>query len=162
MSVALPPMASRKEQKEQARAARIAQEQAKAASTQRMRRIQIFGGVTAIAVIVIVVAIVLSSSGGGNGGGNNTSTDLAKGKQATQIVNSVDSMLKGIPQNGVTLGNPNAKVTLTCHGDLQCPICKAFTLMVFPTFVQQEVKTGHVKVVYRSSCTASCNNTSVP
>jgi protein-disulfide isomerase len=62
----------------------------------------------------------------------------------------------------VTLGNPDAKVTLTYLGDLQCPICKVFTLTVFPTFVQREVKTGHVKVVYRSSCTASCNNTSVP
>ena len=47
-------MASRKEQKEQARAARIAQEQGAAAKAQRTRRLQIFGGVIAIAVIVIV------------------------------------------------------------------------------------------------------------
>src|SRR5579875_3231142 len=110
-SVIWPPMASRKEQKEQARAARLAQEQATAAKAQRNRRLQIFGGAIAIAVIVIVVAIVISTSGGG-GNTPNTSNGLAKGAQERQIVNSVDSLIGGIPQNGVTLGNPKAKVTM--------------------------------------------------
>ncbi len=148
-------MASRKEQKEQARAARIAQEQAAASSAQRTRRLQILGGVIAIAVIVIVVAIVLSSSGNGNRP-KGTTTTLAKGSTLHQILGAVNTELAGIPQSGTTLGNPKAPVTMQYYGDLECPICQAFTLDVFPTFVQQEVKTGHVKVVYRSMCTATC------
>jgi protein-disulfide isomerase len=147
-------MASRKEQKEQARAARIAQEQGAAAKAQRTRRLQIFGGVTAIAVIVIVVAIVVSSGGGGDKGP--TSNGTASGTQLTSIQKNVSTVLNGIPQSGNTLGNPKAKVTMTYFGDLQCPICKEFTLNNFPEFVQKQVRTGNVKVVYRSFCTATC------
>jgi protein-disulfide isomerase len=148
-------MASRKEQKEQARAARIAQQEQAAAKAQRTRRIQIFGGATAIAVIVIVVAIVVSSGGSGKHG----SPLLKPGSRAErQLVSSVSSGLSSIPQSGTTLGKPSAKVTMIYFGDLQCPICQAFTLGVFPQFVQDEVKTGKVKVTFRSSCTATCSD----
>ena len=116
-------MASRKEQKEQARAARIAKEQATAANAQRTRRLQILGGAVAVAVIVVVVAIVVSSGGGAA----NTGTSLTPGPTATAASKSVDAELAGIPQNGTTLGKPSAKVTMIYFGDLQCPICKAFT-----------------------------------
>ena len=147
-------MASRKEQKEQARAARIAQEQAAAANAQRTRRIQMFGGAIAIAVIAVVVAIVLSSGGSKP---KNVSTGLATGAAEHQMYSSVNSLLSGIPQSGATLGNPNAKVTMMYFGDLECPVCQQFTLGVFPEFVQKQVRTGKVKVVYRSMCTATCD-----
>jgi protein-disulfide isomerase len=148
-------MASRKDQKEQARAARIAQEQAAAADAQRKRRIQILGGTVTIAVIAIAVAIVLSV-GGGNGAPKGAVSGIQKGKQKQTLVSSVQTLLKGIPQSGNTLGNPHAKVTMQYFGDLECPICQAFTLTVFPQFVQDQVRTGHVKVEYRSMCTATC------
>jgi protein-disulfide isomerase len=148
-------MASRKEQKELARAARLAQEQDAASKAQRTRRFQIFGGATVIAVIVIVVAIVASSSGGG--GPKGAHNGLETGTKAHQLVSSVDTLLNKIPQSGNTLGSPTAKVTMTYFGDLECPYCQAFTLDVFPSFVQQEVRTGNVKVEYRSMCTATCD-----
>jgi hypothetical protein len=58
-------MASRVKQKEEARARRLAQEQAQLARAQRTRRMQMLGGVVLAAVIVAVVVIVISSSGGG-------------------------------------------------------------------------------------------------
>lgn len=146
-------MASRKEQKEQARVARIAAQQAAADKAQRMRRMQIFGGAIAIAVVVIVVAIVVSTGGGKKIG----HTGLATGKTLQQIKASVNSVIGGIPESGTTLGDPKAPVTMQYFGDLECPVCQAFTLLAFPTFVAQEVKTGHVKVVYRSICTATCD-----
>jgi hypothetical protein len=57
-------MASRVKQKEEARARRLAQEQAQLARAQRTRRMQMLGGVVLAAVIVAVVVIVISSSGG--------------------------------------------------------------------------------------------------
>ncbi|MGH2843392.1 MAG: DsbA family protein [Solirubrobacteraceae bacterium] len=145
-------MASRKEQKEQARAARLAREQESAAKRQRTRRLQVFGGVIAAAVIVVIVAIALSSGGGGA-----KKVDRA---QAKADYAAVHSLLAGIPQHGTTLGNPKAPVTLTYFGDLECPTCRAFTITpgYLSQFIQQRVRTGNVKVVYRSSCTATCNN----
>src|SRR5579862_5607016 len=148
-------MASRKEQKEQARSARIAQEQAAVSKAQRTRRIQFLGGAIAIAVAVIVVAIVISSGGSNKPAG--ASNGLLKGSAEHQLVSNVDALLAGIPQTGTTLGNPNAKVTMQYFGDLECPICQEFTLNIFPTFIQKQVRTGNVKVIYRSMCTATCD-----
>jgi protein-disulfide isomerase len=148
-------MASRKEQKEQARAARLTQEQNAAAKAQRNRRLQIFGGASAIAVIVIVVAIVISS-----GGGSPTS-GLQHGKAASAVYNTVNAEIGGIPQSGATLGKPSAKVTLTYWGDLQCPVCQDFTLGRagggLPEFIQKDVRTGIANVHYESLCTSTCN-----
>ncbi len=58
--------------------------------------------------------------------------------------------LKGIPQHGITLGNPNAPVTLVWFGDLQCPICREFHAAVFSTLVNNYVRTGKVKLVWRN------------
>jgi hypothetical protein len=57
-------MASRKEQKAQARARRLAEEQALADRTRRTRRLQMLGGVLLGAAIVLAVAIAIASSGG--------------------------------------------------------------------------------------------------
>jgi protein-disulfide isomerase len=146
-------MASRKEQKEQARAARLAKQQAAAAQTQRKRRLQIFGGVIAVAVIVIVVAIVVSSGGGSKG---------TSGLLHTATYRTVNAELKGIPESGTTLGYPSAKVTLTYFGDLECPICMEFTTGEdgggLPEFVQKDVRGKIAKVQYKSLCTATCND----
>lgn len=144
-------MASRAKAKEEARERRLAQEQARAAQVQRTRRIQMLVGVIVTAIVVVGVAIAISSGGGGSGG-------LQKGKQQTQTVASVSSLLSGIPQSGTTLGNPKAPVTMTYWGDLECPICKDFTVSSFPQLISNEVKQGKVKVVYKSFCTATCNN----
>lgn len=152
-------MASRKDQKEQARAARVAQEQQAMASKQRTRRLQIIGGVVAIAVIVVVVAVVISSSGGSSTpAGTKTSTGLATGSNEQKIIAQVDALYKGIPQSKTTLGNSDAKVTMEYFGDLECPICQEFTLDVFPQFVKEQVRPGTVKVTYRSMCTATCGS----
>ena len=53
------------------------------------------------------------------------------------------------------LGNPNAPVTLQYFGDLECPICKDFTLGALPPIIQKWVRTGKVKIEYRSLETAT-------
>jgi protein-disulfide isomerase len=145
-------MASRKEQKEAARQRRLEQEQAAAAQAARTRRLQIGGGVAAIVVIVVVVAIAISSSGGG---GSKTTGLLPKTKATSQIA-QVNTLLTGIPQSGATLGKASAPVTMTYYGDLECPICQEFTLQGgFPQIVQNEVRSGKVKIVYKAFETAT-------
>ena len=146
-------MASRAKAKEEARQRRIAEEQARAATAQRMRRLQMLTGVVLLAVIVIVVAIAISSGNSASKGG------LQQGKKLAATESTVSSLLAGIPQSGDTLGNPSAPVTMTYFGDLECPVCQAFTLVGgFSQLVQNEVRQGKVKVVYQATCTATCND----
>ncbi len=142
-------MASRKEQKEQARARRLEEERARQEQTRRQRRLRMLGGVVLAAVAVVAVAIAISSS-------NNSASGIKKGSQASATVNQVEQMFSGIPQSGTVLGNPNAKVTMTYYGDLECPVCQDFTLKGgFPQLVANDVRSGKVKVDYKSFETAT-------
>jgi protein-disulfide isomerase len=152
-------MASRKEAKEEARAKRLADEQARAAQTQRTRRIQMLAGVVIAAVAIVVVAIAVSS------GGSSAKPGPPKGSKAqAALTDTISSLLTGIPESGTELGNPNAPVTMTYFGDLECPICAEFTTGAndsgggFSQTVSTLVRAGKVKVIYRSFCTATCND----
>jgi protein-disulfide isomerase len=103
------------------------------------------------AVIVVVAAIAISSGGGGA-----NPTGLQKGKAASKTATSVQALLAGIPQSGARLGNPKAPVTMIYYGDLECPVCKDFTLNGgFPQLISKDVRSGKVQVVYRAFQTAT-------
>jgi uncharacterized protein DUF3105 len=61
-------MASRKEQKEQARARRLAEEEARAERERRNRRLQMLAGVTLTIVAIAAVGIAIGAGGGGGKG----------------------------------------------------------------------------------------------
>jgi protein-disulfide isomerase len=144
-------MASRTKQKEEARARRLAEERARAEHARRQRRLRMVGGIMLGALAVVAVAIAVSS-----GGSSSAATGLQSGTKALQTEAQVTTLLSGIPQTGAVLGNPNAKVTMDFYGDLECPICRDFTLSGgWPQLVANEVRQGKVKVVYRSFQTAT-------
>jgi protein-disulfide isomerase len=145
-------MASRKEQKEAARQRRMEEERLRAEKARRDLRLRILGGMVVLVIALVAVVIAVSSSGGGG---------LKTGKAATATEKQVEGLLAGIPQSGRILGDPKAPVTMTYFGDLECPICRDFTLGAdgggFPQLLANEVKSGKVKVDYKSYCTATCN-----
>jgi protein-disulfide isomerase len=145
-------MASRREQKESARRARLEAEQAAAARGARTRRLGIVAGVVILALIVVVVAVVVSTSGSKPPG-------VATGPAETAVANSVARQLRGIPQNGVVLGQASAPVTVQYFGDLECPVCQALTLGEdhggLPRLIAGPVRQGEVKLVYKSFETAT-------
>jgi protein-disulfide isomerase len=143
-------MASRTKQKEEARARRLAEERARAERQRRERRLRMIGGVVLSAIAVVAVFIAISSGGG------SSSSGLQTGKKASQVSTQVDQLLNGIPQAGATLGRATAPVTLTYYGDLECPVCQAFTLQGgFPQLVANDIRKGRVKVVYKAFQTAT-------
>ena len=99
---------------------------------------------------MVAVAIAISSSGGG-------SAPSPTSAAARQSANTVGALLAGIPQSGQTIGNPNAKVTVTEYGDLQCPVCRDFALSSENQLIQNEVRSGKAKLVYKSLETATGN-----
>jgi protein-disulfide isomerase len=114
-------------------------------------------GVLSAAIAIAAGAIVISSSGGGTVTAGLPTTR----RQAQSVVVGVNALLAGIPQSGQRLGRSNAPVSVTYYGDLQCPYCAAFTLSGgFSELVADDVRRGRVKVVYRSLCSATCNDPS--
>jgi protein-disulfide isomerase len=74
---------------------------------------------------------------------------LLNGSKSPGVVTTPVVSLAGIPEDGTVLGKPTAKVTLIEYADQQCPICRDYTLNVFPAVVREFVRTGRVKMEYR-------------
>lgn len=129
-------MSSRKEQKEQARKAREQKERDIAAAANRQRRLWIIGGVLGIAVLAVLIVVVASSQTGTK----STSADAA----------AVNEMYADIPQNGPVLGEPDAKATIVEFADLKCPFCADFEIESMPTIIEELIRTGKAKFIYRN------------
>ena len=139
---------TRKQRREQARAERKAMEEAHAASAARRTRLTQLGIV--VSVVVVAIVVILIATGGGSKKGIPTSKH-----ERNSVVSEVSALVGGIHQSGNVLGSPTAPVTLQYFGDLECPICKEFTLGALPTLIQKYVRAGKLRVEYRSMETAT-------
>jgi protein-disulfide isomerase len=126
-------------------AARAERDRAAAARARQRQRLWILGGVLALAAVVVVV-IALASGGGDN----NAATKAAKPGEALPGQVEANERFAGIPQQGITLGNPRAPVTMVEFADLQCPFCRQYTESVMPTLVAEYVRSGKVKMMFRN------------
>lgn len=139
---------TRKQRREQAREQRKALEEEALAGAKRKTRLTQLGVIVAIVVAAIVVILIATGGGGAK-------KVAPHSHEANQTDAAVNTLISGIPQNGNTLGNPNAPVTMQYFGDLECPICREFTLGALPQIIQKWVRTGKVKIEYRSLETAT-------
>lgn len=140
---------TRKERREQARTDRKAAEEAHAAGAARRTRLIQLGAVAGVVVVAIVVIALVA------GGGSSSHISKAGSKSANKNVADIQSLIGGIPQNGNALGAPTAPVTLQYFGDLECPICRQFTEGALPGVITKWVKTGKLRIEYRSLETAT-------
>jgi protein-disulfide isomerase len=100
------------------------------------RILAVLGG----ALIVVIALVVATQLGGGKS---------SKPSASNISVDSIEEMLQGIPQNGIELGNPKAKVTLIEITDPQCPWCGKYSRDTFPSIIQNYVRNGKVRVEYQ-------------
>jgi protein-disulfide isomerase len=141
--------ATRKERREQARQDRKALEAQHSQAQARQRRLMQLGGAALAAIIVIGMVIAVASSG-------STSHITKPGTPgAVTAVNEVTELLAGIPQQGQALGNPKAPVTMQYFGDLECPICREFTIGALPNLIAKDVRAGKLRIEYHSMETAT-------
>jgi protein-disulfide isomerase len=139
---------TRKQRREQARAQRRELEQAEAERAARRKRMSLLGVVVAVVVVAIVAILIATGSG--------TKKAITKtSKAASTTAREVDTLVAGIPQSGNVLGSPNAPVTLKYFGDLECPICKEFTLGALPSLIGGYVRQGKLRIEYNSMETAT-------
>jgi protein-disulfide isomerase len=136
---------TRKELRDAARRERTEREAALAAAAARRRRLTRLGAVLAAAAVVIAALVVVSASGSGSKTAQRTASSgsVAGTREST-------AMLSGIPQSGLTLGNPTAPVRVIEFADLQCPFCRDYSLNTMPRLVQDYVRPGKVRMEFRS------------
>jgi protein-disulfide isomerase len=131
---------SGKSERESRREERLLQETDAAARGRRTRILRFAAGAAFLAIAVVLVLIVVQSSDSANGG----DTEL-------EDVAAVNQELAGIPEDEVlVLGDPKAPVTLIEYGDLQCPVCKAYSEDILPTVIENQVQTGKAKLAFRT------------
>jgi protein-disulfide isomerase len=83
---------------------------------------------------------VLASALGGDGKDKTVPSAVA-GDQTAKL-------LDGIPQDGVSLGSPDAPVVLVEFADMQCPFCQKAATDVLPVLIDEYVRPGDVRLVF--------------
>lgn len=110
----------------------------------RNRLLLLAAALGAAALLAVVLILVTGKSKGTTA----TTTTTTTSATATTSAAATDPFA-GIPQHGDTLGRANAPVTLTVYEDPQCPFCRQWDLESLPTVVNDYLRTGKIKLVYR-------------
>jgi protein-disulfide isomerase len=129
---------SAKKERERRREERLQRESKAAANERRQRLIKLGSAAAFLAIVVVAVLVVVSQSQ--TSGGDTELEDIA----------AVERDLANIPQSGLTLGRPTAKVTIVEFGDLQCPICRDFAETVLPELISSQVRSGEARLEFRN------------
>jgi protein-disulfide isomerase len=109
---------------------KMSKRQAMRAKRQRQARMQRLGMIGIIIVGAVLVAAAL----------------IIPGLKPGASSNSGDRPMT----NDNTMGDPEAPITITEYSDYKCGHCGLFALETEPILVEQYVRTGYVKFVYRS------------
>ncbi|HET7588686.1 MAG TPA: thioredoxin domain-containing protein [Solirubrobacterales bacterium] len=97
------------------------------------------GGALLLALVVVVVLIAVDDP-----------AEEPVANSHVAAVRRVDKLLKGIPQYGLILGAEDAPVELVEFGDMQSPVCKRYAERVLPPIIKGPVRSGEVKISFRS------------
>jgi protein-disulfide isomerase len=110
----------------------------------RKGRLKKVGLAVGAALLIALIAIFISTRG--------QEADKKGGEQAGPVVGTeaVSKRFAGIPQDGLSLGDPDAPVTLVEFADLQCPFCKQASDNSLPTIVDKYVRPGKVRLEFRN------------
>jgi protein-disulfide isomerase len=108
-------------------------------SGRREQLLQLAAGVAFLVAAAVVALIVATASSGGDGG-----------DAELEGVAETNAHLRGIPQRELMLGDPKAPIELVEYGDLQCPFCAGVAKDVLPPVIDNLVKKGEVKILFRN------------
>lgn len=130
---------SNKRERERRREERLQAEAEAGGADRRTKLLQLAAGAVFLVIAVVVVLIVVNAASNDSGG----DTELEE-------VAAANALFKGIPQQEMLLGDPKAPVKLFEYGDLQCPVCKAFSEEVVPPIIENQVKNGEVSITFHN------------
>jgi protein-disulfide isomerase len=105
----------------------------------RAKLLQLASGIAFLAIAAVLILIVLNAASSGSGG-----------DAELEEVAAANAVFAGIPQRETVLGDPGAPVHLVEFGDLQCPVCRAFSEEVVPAIIENQVKNGEASIAFRN------------
>jgi protein-disulfide isomerase len=90
--------------------------------------------VAALALVAVVVAVVISQ------GSRVDATPSEPG--------AASEALAGVPQDGFSVGDPDAPVAMVEFGDLQCPFCAEAATETIPKLISEYVAPGDLRITF--------------
>jgi protein-disulfide isomerase len=130
-------------ERDRGRRERERREAADDAATLRRDRLRLLlAGSGAVVLLVVLVAAFGAFKGDPTEGGSETDVGGVRVRGATETA----ALLRGLPQDGVTLGRKDAPVTILEIADLKCPSCQEHELRVQPQVVDRLVRTGRANL----------------
>ncbi len=130
-------MANNADKKNEARLKREQAQAQAAAAAKRNKMLQYLAGAVFAAIVVVVLVVVVTGS-------KDESVDPKSAEVAG--VAETKKLLTGLDQDGFTLGDPKAPITIVEVVDLQCPFCKSEQLDGQPQIIAESVRTGKAKL----------------
>jgi protein-disulfide isomerase len=108
----------------------------------RERRLWLLAGAAVVATVIVAVAIAISQGGADDDDEPSPAPRSGAPEQTADISEDV-------PQDGVSLGDPDAPATLIEFADLQCPFCAEFATGQLPDIVDTYVRDGRLRLELR-------------
>jgi protein-disulfide isomerase len=112
------------------------------------------GSIALTVVAIIIIGIAVTAGVGAVSGSPGRSLSL-------QIKKEVSTLLNGIPQEGDTLGQASAPITLQIFGDPESEDVRTFVVWILPDIIRDWVRTNNLKIQYRSFMNAPSHDSKV-
>jgi len=103
----------------------------------RLRNLGIATGMAAAAVVVVILIVLSQTLWKSEGGGTPSEFIVPTPRPAD------------IPQEGTTLGSPDAPLTILEYSEFLCPYCRQAALETLPQIEEEYIATGKVKLVFK-------------
>lgn len=94
---------------------------------------------------LLIAGTILFTSGKGNNTGDNNAR-LGPNQPGIGSGNGIQVV---VTDTDPSIGNANAPVTLIAFEDFECPFCERFSQQTLPLIIEQQVKSGKVRIVWK-------------